>query len=124
MSLLRKIDERWPGVNLRIACNRYLAANIGDRDVLAKELEIPSSEFIRWLRDDPSIYATGLSSHTLKTLEKYNKSKKNKKRGRPPGDSSGSVERIKEYGVEQYVQDIISERRAAISAAARTRLLT
>jgi hypothetical protein len=122
--LLRKIDERWPGVDLRIACNRYLAANPGDKEVLARELEVTASDLTRWLRDDKSVYATGLSSHTLKTLEKYNKSKKNKKRGRPPGESSGSVERIKEYGVEQYVQVILDKRRAAISAAARARLLT
>jgi hypothetical protein len=110
--LLRQIDERWPGVSLRIACNRYLAANPDDTRPLAAELQISSADLRGWLQDDDSIYVLGLSSKSLATLENYNKKHKKKKNGRPFNEvDRDNVQRIKDYGVEEYCDYLLRERR-------------
>ena len=109
--LLRQIDERWPGVNLRIACNRHLAATPTDLQVLAAELRLTPRDLRGWLQGDQSIYILGLSSESLKTLEKYKNSKKKNKSGRKRQEIDWyNVRRIKDYGVEEYCDSILRER--------------
>ena len=125
---LREISERWHEADIRVACNRHLAATPDDVRALAAELELGTEVCRAWLLDrDQSIYSLGFSSKSIETLENYNKSKKKNKSGRKPKPIRWElIRRIKDYGVEKYCDNLLREYRQRnealrASAVARSR---
>jgi hypothetical protein len=117
--LTRDISERWPGINFRLACQRWLAGG-GKPKKLAAELHMEVETFLAWINDNDRAYVVPVNATALDVLHKYNKKEKNKKRGPKPKDNSERVQAIKEYGAHEYANQLVSGYQRAVGPTSPT----
>ena len=113
--LIRKISDRWSGLNLRNACQRWIAGG-GAVKALAESIRISQHTLLDWLNDNDRAYIVPVNASSLEVLHKYNKTKNKKKRGPNPVRSE-RVQYIKEIGAHEYARRLLRDYRISLGLA-------